>query len=274
MGGPFGNPNRGASVPKSAARYGNWERAISMHRTAWSYVAVARPAGLSLTWFSFDAPHGSVYLPLYATDDVGPPSFSSPDCRMSKFSTNCAWWAFNVINQYQDLNFQLINKDVKAKAVAIETKAVKNLNTWEASHESTADVVKLSNQFVEATIADWWQYRDDLHVKFGRYKITYNESETGMKSTHYPEWWVNSSDVGYKNFKPAGPNTGGKCVDLSTLPSTPSRVSSTGYVVGVAITSAVVASLIVGCIAYQLGRHAAVRTGARAHLEIGMQSAA
>merc|ERR1712178_222562 len=38
--GPFGSPNRGASAHGTP---GLWERAISMHRTSWSYVLEARP---------------------------------------------------------------------------------------------------------------------------------------------------------------------------------------------------------------------------------------
>jgi dipeptidase len=82
--GPFGNPNRGGGLG-NVSKQGNWERALSMQRTAWSYVCVARPKGLSLMWYGQDAPHGTAYLPLYAADDFGPPSFSTDEGTMSKF---------------------------------------------------------------------------------------------------------------------------------------------------------------------------------------------
>jgi len=99
--GPFGTPNRGAT-PRNLT--GQWERAISMHRTSWSFILEARTGGRSITWFGWDAPHGTAYLPFYgAATKGGPDSYHSRDGHMSKYSQNVAWWAFNLLNQYQDL---------------------------------------------------------------------------------------------------------------------------------------------------------------------------
>merc|ERR1711874_919060 len=117
--GPFGNPNRGAAPPPGTL--GIWERAIAMQRTSWSYVLEAKPAGRSISWLGYDSPHGTAYLPFFGAATRGAPeSFHSHDGYMSKFSTNVAWWAFNLVNQYTDLNFRLINTDVRKNAKQIE----------------------------------------------------------------------------------------------------------------------------------------------------------
>jgi dipeptidase len=117
--GPFGSPNRGPVSPRGTR--GLWERAISMHRGSWSYVLEAKPEGRSVSWLGYDSPHGAAYLPFFGSAAEGAPeSFHSHEGYMSKFSTKVAWWAFNMVNQYSDLNFKLINKDVRAKAKQIE----------------------------------------------------------------------------------------------------------------------------------------------------------
>merc|ERR1711937_970268 len=109
--GPFGNPNRG---PAETGVSGQWERAISMYRTAWSFVLEARPNKRSITWFGWDAPHGTAYLPFFGAAAEGAPlSYHTHEGCQSKFSTKVAWWAFNIVNQYTDLNFKVINADVR-----------------------------------------------------------------------------------------------------------------------------------------------------------------
>jgi len=119
--GPFGTPNRGAKVPTGTQ--GVWERAISMQRTSFSWICEAKPNG-GVAWLGYDAPHGTVYLPFFGAAASGAPeSFHSHDGYMSKFSFNVAWWPFNLINQYSDLNFKLINKDVRSKSEMIDDEA-------------------------------------------------------------------------------------------------------------------------------------------------------
>ena len=112
--GPFGTPTRWGggpnekavqvrsalpppnSVPSSTgatiSAQGGWERAISMHRTTWSYVVESRRAGPGIPaaaatriWFAFDSPHASVYVPFYAQQDELPPSFDwALQCTFSR----------------------------------------------------------------------------------------------------------------------------------------------------------------------------------------------
>merc|ERR1712178_315018 len=155
--GPFGTPNRG---PSTKGTPGVWERAISMHRSSWSYVLEAKPTGRSISWFGYDSPHGTAYLPFFgAATEGAPQSFHSHDGHMSKFSTKVAWWAFNLVNQYSDLNFQLINKDVRAKAKQIEQEGQVCIATCEAAADRQKDefaaaeaLTSCSNTFAEEKV--------------------------------------------------------------------------------------------------------------------------
>jgi hypothetical protein len=130
---------------------------------------------------------------------------------MSKFSTNVAWWAFNLVNQYSDLNFQLINKDVRVKAKQIEDEGQQRIGKCEALADKATDelaaaeaLTSCSNQFAEETVAEWWAYAFSLFAKFGRYAITSNETEQGEVVQRYPKWWLENPQAGFVNWSPDG----------------------------------------------------------------------
>mmetsp|Transcript_27969 Transcript_27969/g.64550 ORF Transcript_27969/g.64550 Transcript_27969/m.64550 type:complete len:669 (+) Transcript_27969:53-2059(+) len=215
--GPYGNPNRGLTP---VGLKGQWERAISMFRTTYSFVTQPRANGLSIMWFGLDAPHGTAYLPIYGAATKGaPPSYSSHSLRQSKFGMDSAWWAFNAVNQYCDKNFRMCNADVRALSSKVELQAMKATEEWEA--EATKSGGKLdmdlltekSFSFAEEVVAKWWQLLWDLFSKYGRLVVTYNESENGESahgpgSQEYPAWWLQSLEVGFSSWSPHGPYHG------------------------------------------------------------------
>jgi len=206
--GPFGSPNRGPVSPRGTT--GLWERAISMHRTSFSHVAVANANGSCVMWMGLDSPHGTAYLPWFCTAEEGAPEeFRSHHGGQATFSHKTAWWAFNMVNQFTDLNFQLINKDVRAKASVIEDEGEKLVAEClaKAKNSSTRgrDLAKCSNEFASKKVAEWWDFAYSLLGKFGRYAITQNESENGMALQVYPAWWLNSAEVGYTLWAKGGP---------------------------------------------------------------------
>jgi len=193
--GPFGNPNRGAT-PRNLT--GQWERAISMHRTSWSFILEARTGGRSITWFGWDAPHGTAYLPFYgAATKGGPDSYHSRDGHMSKYSQNVAWWAFNLLNQYQDLNFGAINADVRSKSKEIEDRAMSLVVAWESEAGKVQDeraalsyLTEQSNAFATEIVAEWWVFAGSIFSKYNHYVVMHSESPTGtyVLVQVLPEW--------------------------------------------------------------------------------------
>lgn len=169
-------------------------------------------------WFGLDSPHGSAYLPFYGAASTGAPdSYHSHEGFQSKFSKNVAWWAFNLVNQYQDLNFRAINADVRQRAREIESRAMRLTAMWEEEAKavsprgaSLAVLTARSNAFAEDVVAGWWNFSTTLFAKYGRYVVTYNESENGesMAGQAYPEWWVRSPEVGFSTWAPQGPYHG------------------------------------------------------------------
>jgi len=277
--GPFGTPNRGPVPPRGTM--GLWERAISMHRGSWSYVLEARPAGRSISWLGYDSPHGTAYLPFFGAAARGAPeSFHSHEGCMSKFSDKVAWWAFNLVNQYSDINFALINRDVREKARAIEDEAEKQVQAWLAEAEmagmapghygelAAAELLtSRSNAFAEAKVAEWWSFAFSLFAKFGRYAVTSNESANGEVLQRYPDWWIASPEVGYTLWAPQGPFHGVLASTARGFNATASMLSATAGIAAPGLPPAVLpafaaAAVLVGLVSYQLG----VRRG-QSHLE-------
>jgi len=149
-----------------------------------------------------------------------PKAWHSHDGSQSKFSYNVAWWPFQLINQYSDLNFQLINPVVQAKAHEIEGEAqslVKVLQdeSFAAGDAATAKAMKKvtakANAFAEAKLAAVWELYYHIIVKYARYAVTTDEREVegeDFLGQSYPAWWLTSPDVGFSSWTPTGPFIG------------------------------------------------------------------
>jgi len=189
-----------------------------MYRTTFSHVVEAKPHGFGVVWFGYDAPHGTAYLPFYGAATAGAPeAWHSHEGCQSKFSTKVAWWAFNLVNQYSDLNFRLINADVQNKAHKIEAEGAEAVANWEKevsamdADAAVAELTKRSNAFAEAKLAEWWELAGHLFAKYGRYVVTHNESEINGEEAlgqAYPMWWLSSPEVGFLTWARNGPYHG------------------------------------------------------------------
>jgi dipeptidase len=266
--GQGGSPNRWKTPPNVT---GLWERAISMYRTTFSQVLEAKPAGRAVTWFGYDAAHGTAYLPFFANATKGAPEpWHSHEGSQAKFSYKVAWWAFNLVNQYSDLNFRVINPEVKAKAHKIEAAGMALVAQWEqtASHLSEdaafALLTEKSNAFAEAKLAEWWNFTGHIWTKFGRYLVTYNESSTkGTDATgqEYPEWWLKNPYVGFTSWTPQGPH--GIPGRLDAL-----RLLGTGWIT-LLLCGILLLVLVVAKVAHKTGE----RSGKRAAMQkLGYQA--
>lgn len=270
--GPHGNPNRGPVPPHVV---GIWERAISMHRTTFSFVCVARPVGRSVVWFGLDSPHGTAYLPFYGAASSGAPeSYHSHDGYQSKFSTKVAWWAFNLVNQYQDTNFRAINGDVRHRAHETESKASSLVSSWEkeadamsTSEASLALLTARSNAFAEEVVAGWWEFSGTLFAKYGRYVVTFNESETGESFANqtYPEWWVLSPEVGFATWAPQGPFHGIMLTENGTAAMAAAASLPATWMAGINIPIVFVIWLLPSVSMAGIAYHMGTRRGRESH---------
>lgn len=225
--GPFGNPNRfSAHLPSGE---GAWERSISIFRSTYSFVSSVRPAlpdeiGGVLR-FGFGPAHGAVFMPIYGAQDDMPPSFRKG--TQSKYDPESAWQAFCLVNNWRGLNWALISVDVNAKIAELETMAENNRVAMETAFSVAAakpgEVYASTYQTNDNIVKAWWELAFTLISRYADGYIVFNESDTGMRSTGYPEWWLRQTEfVTFPtHYNPPQPTAA--MVDLSlSLPASPS----------------------------------------------------
>lgn len=204
--GPFGNPTRWGGGVGEKAVGGAWERAISMHRTTWSFIVESRVASADVpapaavrVWFGYDSPATTVYQPMYASQRVVPPSWSwGRQCVMSRTSS---FWAFNFVKNWVELRWAAMMVDVRAAQAAKEADLFDATEAMEAqvaaliaasssspssstpnnhggagggSGGNTTDAIEAGRMALEAFAVDaaerttlgWWDLADTLVAKF------------------------------------------------------------------------------------------------------------
>ncbi|GAX81201.1 hypothetical protein CEUSTIGMA_g8633.t1 [Chlamydomonas eustigma] len=135
--GPFGSPTRWSGGINEAALGGGWERAISMFRTSWAFIIESREVSKTVpdpaktrVWFGFDTPTATVFTPLYATQEVPPPSWTWPlQCTFSRSST---FWAVDFIKNWVDLRYNVMMPDVRSVQQKLEQQLLTAADKLEA----------------------------------------------------------------------------------------------------------------------------------------------
>lgn len=215
--GPFGNPHRwqlaSGNKPESAASE-DWEREIAQFRCSYSFVAELRPdmpgeIG-SVLWFGQDSPDTTVYTPIYAGTTAVPEEWSSGDRK--SFDQNCAWWAFNFIGNYAQLNWNAMYPVIREKKAAIESEYfaaqadvdAKALELYNSSgvEAAKAYLTDYVNTNLNELNDEWWAFAWQL---VGTYYDGIHIEEDGSSTTlGYPTEWLEAVDFGATSLADKG----------------------------------------------------------------------
>ena len=211
--GPFGTPNRyptpGGVKPENR-KDTDWERAISMFRCSYSFVSQARdwlpdPVG-GVAWFGEDAPHTTVYTPIYAGVTDLPEAYETG--ARDRFDQNSAWWAFNFVSNWADLKFSYMIEDIQAEQHKFEQgfmdmqPAIDNAaaELYEQDPELARQfLTDYTNSNLEKVANRWWELAEELVYK---YQDGYVFSEDSIESVGYPTWWLEEVNFGETNMMP------------------------------------------------------------------------
>jgi len=216
--GPFGTPNRyptsGSKNPEGSS---GWERAISLFRTNFSTVVVARadlPNWIGgLTWFGYDAPHSTCYIPLYCSATELPESFrlGMRGGSYDVFSRESAWWAFNFVSNWADLKYSYMIEDIKAVRDPIEAEffAMQPFieDTAVALYDQNPALARsflttYTNSSAIRVVDAYWTLASQL---VGRYAdgYVYGDDSYSRSNTGYPQEWLDAVDFGQSTITPA-----------------------------------------------------------------------
>jgi Dipeptidase len=198
--GAFGTPDRYAT---QYTVKGTWERALSIYRCAYSYVAQARswlPDEVGgVVWFGWDVPHSTCYMPLYGAAKTLPAGFDVG--WGGKLDRNSAYWAFNFASNWADLRYNAMIQDIQAKYKSIESAeravqpAVEKAAVELCAKDKGLAVAFLTKYQVDngnGVVRQWWDFADSL---VGKYSDGYRNDRKNAETLGYPADWLKS--VGY-----------------------------------------------------------------------------
>ncbi|KDO21506.1 hypothetical protein SPRG_12470 [Saprolegnia parasitica CBS 223.65] len=231
--GPFGSPLRYSGFTRGV--HGGWVNPISVHRTLYSY-AVHVTATDGTLWFGQSAPHGTVFTPFASTQAALPPSYHDLAGKQSEFHHQSAWWAFNFVNNWRALRYDLISDDVCAfntkfqdEALTVHDRALQQAASLETDEARRVFVETAYNRFAQRVVDERWRLAWALVAKYSDGYVTTSEEPGGMASPGYPAWWLNSTN--YVQWTPLpSPTTA-----LAATVSESLGVASLSLVCGVAI---------------------------------------
>lgn len=206
--GPFGNPTRwgvkGDQKPDAAAENGHdWERSIALYRCSYSFVSQSRswlpdPVG-GVLWFGQDSPDTTVYVPIYCGTTEVPVSWSTG--ARDKFDPDCAWWAFNFVNNWANLRWDAMYQEIRARKSTFEDVffADQTKVEEEASklyEQDPAKAIQYLTDYVNGNMKTveegWWDFAWEL---VGKYYDGMCIGEDGSSTTlGYPKEYLEAVD--------------------------------------------------------------------------------
>jgi len=217
-GGPFGDPARfdGSAetnvnqngVSPEDLQVGSYERAISMFRTSYSFVAQTRkhvPSIVSsVVHFTQYAPHASVYTPLYvnAGEEAVPTPFTVGS--LYKFDHRSTFWRFASVGNWAARFFKFAIHDVREVQQSVEGQIYSQRKEVEDKAVEAAKDGKMKE--AEGVLSDYSASAADLIVSsyselfetlIARYHDGYKLDDSGnkvvMNKLFYPRWWLKVS---------------------------------------------------------------------------------
>ncbi|KAF0682890.1 Aste57867_25025 [Aphanomyces stellatus] len=195
--GPFGSPIRYDGPMFNVT--GGWERPIAMFRTMFAFVlqiqAPAKALGDHLAgtaWFAQDSPHGSVFLPFSCAQTAVPTSYTTGN--QSVFNTESSWWAFNFVNQWSMIRWNVINAEVRGVMADTQGRAIALHASWIVEKLNATQVQTSANAFVSDVVASWWRLAWSLVGKYSCGYVTTGEGAGQMKVPGYSAAWLSVSE--------------------------------------------------------------------------------
>jgi len=188
---------------------GQFARAISLPRTSYCSLGQTygeKPTGpLNKWWFGTDTPASSVFVPFYANTS----DFSS--CyrtgSMAEYDDRSAWWVFNFVANWMDINYQLMSVDVSAKIVKLqdliddkvrhaEMRASELMSSGHVG-EAFATLTNFQTSLQGHVVDAWRNFGHFLIMKYSDQRLN---SPTIASPIGYPAWWLQTFGVNSNIF--------------------------------------------------------------------------
>ena len=289
-GGPYGDPNRwdlgnNGNLTYAQEMPGEFPRTISLFRTSYSFVAVARswvPNMLGHIWLCQYAPVHSSYTPMYVASEKLPLPFIRG--AMQRYDEESAWWNFCAVGNYASRFYIFTLPDIQK----LQQQLFANISFAQSTLEQrvllmtrAAAIMDSSGSVVASGQPDGWiaeavaliteftthsgeeishAWRKFLPYLFETYRdgqiVTTNLTYIIRKSMFYPDWWLTL--VGYWNI--GGNPTG---IFFEPNPASISGSLNENAIEEVSWSSTYFAAVAMILIGFVFGRQSAIKSRRR-----------
>lgn len=181
--------------------HGAWERPLSVFRCGMFWINQARsglpdPVG-GISWIGLDRPAANCLMPFFAAVKSLPESMQT--MRLTDFSFDSAWWAFNFVANYASLRYCFMINDIKKLRDKLEQAAHEAVVKFDQG-ATREELTEFCDDNAKKVVDAWWDLAKALIVKYNDGCITSDEEI--MDAVGYPNRkWL--KDVGFYD----GPTT-------------------------------------------------------------------
>jgi len=201
--GPFGCPVRYAVNPDQGDEFnlntykpeGAWERSISIYRCGILWINQAKKLKIEnnetvvgISWIGLDRPAANCLMPFYTKMKDLPKSIQTMNLLDFKFNGDSAWWAFNFVANYINLNYSYMMVELTALQSKLEIEAFKKINEV-LSQGNTEGLIDFCNKNSKGVIDAWWKLATELIVKYNDGCLTTGPNNV-MEKIDYPKHWL------------------------------------------------------------------------------------
>lgn len=173
---------------------GQFARGISIPRTNYGVLVEAKQAdkaSRSIAWFATDQPASSVFVPFFAAADTCAPPYSHG--QQEVFTRDSAWWAFNFVANWMNINYGVMAERHVTPAVREEQRhilvAVEGAEAdWPAGKDAKRSLSELQTGLQQRVVEAWWQLSDRLVVAFNDGVYTFTNGT--RQPLGYPAWYL------------------------------------------------------------------------------------
>ena len=201
--GPYHTPTRYDRNTDPRYQSGYFERAISLHRTTYSFVAQSREwlddrIG-GILWFAHHSPHTSLFVPLYTATTRLPSTYTRG--TIFQLSRDSAWWSYAAVSNYCEKQYMYIHLDIEEQQYRYENDAVVITHTIDKqanellSNDKNHNIKQLITEFTvnngDTATRRWWQLLDYLMTKYrdGQRMVAF-EPPVRALPLFYPVQWL------------------------------------------------------------------------------------
>jgi dipeptidase len=197
--GPFRNPVRYEGNPDQGDSFnlntyqakGAWERPLSIYRCGMFWINQAKTVdgnSIGIFWNACDRPVANCLMPISTKMDDIPEKLQIMNVLDFEFNGPSAWWAFNFVANFVNLNYEYMMKEIVALQGELEISAHKKVMKALASGQDN-ELSSFCTDNVEEVVARWWQLAAKLIVKFNDGCITTDPNHI-MRPIDYPHQWL------------------------------------------------------------------------------------